>query len=179
MARRSIEPVGSDGDRCCSTARRRDRQPYSTRLSPFSAAIASGCLVGPDLASADRGSFMKACLACGVKDFRSYDLRHTAASWMRTLGADIHTVAQLLGHRTFEWQLGTSICPRPFWRVLLVSRMKCFRYPRRTRTAALSSRDLGVTSVPGWTCSQAQLVEKVGSVIGARTRTLRLERATC
>jgi len=27
------------------------------------------------------------------------DLRHTAASWLRMKGADIHTVAQLLGHK--------------------------------------------------------------------------------
>jgi site-specific recombinase XerD len=28
-----------------------------------------------------------------------YDLRHTAASWLRMKGADIHTVALLLGHK--------------------------------------------------------------------------------
>jgi len=27
-------------------------------------------------------------------------IRHTAASWMRMSGADIHTVAELLGHKT-------------------------------------------------------------------------------
>ena len=34
-----------------------------------------------------------------IEDFRFHDLRHTAASWMRMNGADIHTVAQLLGHK--------------------------------------------------------------------------------
>jgi integrase len=34
-----------------------------------------------------------------LEDFRFHDLRHTAASWMRMAGADIHTVAQALGHK--------------------------------------------------------------------------------
>jgi len=34
-----------------------------------------------------------------VLDFRFHDLRHTAASWLRMQGADIHTVALLLGHK--------------------------------------------------------------------------------
>jgi integrase len=34
-----------------------------------------------------------------ISDFRFHDLRHTAASWMRMKGADIHTVALILGHK--------------------------------------------------------------------------------
>src|SRR5262249_13163314 len=41
----------------------------------------------------------RARTAIGRDDFRFHDLRHTAASWMRMTGADIHTVAQLLGHK--------------------------------------------------------------------------------
>jgi integrase len=44
-------------------------------------------------------SFMRLCRKVGIADFRFHDLRHTAASWLRMQGADIHTVAQLLGHK--------------------------------------------------------------------------------
>jgi integrase len=43
--------------------------------------------------------FARACRISGVEDFSFHDLRHTAASWMRMHGADIHTVAQILGHK--------------------------------------------------------------------------------
>jgi len=44
-------------------------------------------------------AFRRACKAVEIVDFRFHDLRHTAASWLRMQGADIHTVAQLLGHK--------------------------------------------------------------------------------
>lgn len=44
-------------------------------------------------------AFARARRAVGISDFRFHDLRHTAASWLRMKGADIHTVAQLLGHK--------------------------------------------------------------------------------
>lgn len=44
-------------------------------------------------------AFVRAARAAGVQDFRFHDLRHTAASWLRMSGADIHTVAQILGHK--------------------------------------------------------------------------------
>jgi integrase len=34
-----------------------------------------------------------------IEDFTFHDLRHTAASWLRMTGADIHSVATLLGHK--------------------------------------------------------------------------------
>jgi integrase len=43
--------------------------------------------------------FARLCRKQKISDFRFHDLRHTAASWMRMQGADIHTVAQLLGHK--------------------------------------------------------------------------------
>jgi len=44
-------------------------------------------------------TFKRVCTAMEISDFRFHDLRHTAASWLRMQGADIHTVAQLLGHK--------------------------------------------------------------------------------
>ena len=44
-------------------------------------------------------TFRKTCRSLGIEDFRFHDLRHTAASWLRMSGADIHTVAQILGHK--------------------------------------------------------------------------------
>lgn len=44
-------------------------------------------------------TFKRVCTAIEILDFRFHDLRHTAASWLRMQGEDIHTVAQLLGHK--------------------------------------------------------------------------------
>jgi len=52
-------------------------------------------LEGPAVSMA----FSRACRGLQISDFRFHDLRHTAASWLRMSGADIHTVAQLLGHK--------------------------------------------------------------------------------
>jgi len=44
-------------------------------------------------------AFRRAAKAANIEDFRFHDLRHTAASWLRMQGPDIHTIEQLLGHR--------------------------------------------------------------------------------
>jgi integrase len=44
-------------------------------------------------------AFKRAAKAEKIEDFRFHGLRHTAASWLWMQGADIHTVAQLLGHK--------------------------------------------------------------------------------
>lgn len=67
--------------------------PTSTETKP-TAKVFDG--VTPDQVSVN---FRRLCKRLGVLDFRFHDLRHTAASWMRLQGADIHTVAQLLGHK--------------------------------------------------------------------------------
>lgn len=43
--------------------------------------------------------FATVCKNLELHDFHFHDLRHTAASWMRMQGADVHTIAQLLGHK--------------------------------------------------------------------------------
>lgn len=43
--------------------------------------------------------FRKVCQSLEIADFKFHDLRHTAASWLRMTGADIHSVATLLGHK--------------------------------------------------------------------------------
>jgi integrase len=44
-------------------------------------------------------AFARAAKRARVPDFRFHDLRHTAAIWLRMQGADIHMVAQILGHK--------------------------------------------------------------------------------
>jgi integrase len=44
-------------------------------------------------------AFTRACRKVNISDFHLHDLRHHAASWLRMSGADVHTVAQLLGHK--------------------------------------------------------------------------------
>jgi integrase len=44
-------------------------------------------------------AFKRAFRTAGIEDLHFHGLRHTAASWLRMTGADIHTVAQLLGHK--------------------------------------------------------------------------------
>lgn len=70
------------------------------RSLPFDANTKPNGKLFPDITH-DRVSaaFRRACKGVNIADFRFHDLRHTAASWLRMKGADIHTVAQLLGHK--------------------------------------------------------------------------------
>jgi len=52
-------------------------------------------------------TFRKARNELGIADFRFHDLRHTAASWLRMTGADIHSVAILLGHKDLRMTAAT------------------------------------------------------------------------
>jgi integrase len=43
-----------------------------------------------------------ACKEAGLADFRFHDLRHTAATWVGTAGADITAIMKMLGHSRIE-----------------------------------------------------------------------------
>ena len=49
-----------------------------------------------------RRAFECAVKRAGIPDFRMYDLRHTAASYLLMSGVDIRTLAEILGHRTLQ-----------------------------------------------------------------------------
>jgi integrase len=61
---------------------------------------------------------LRACRSVNVSDFRFHDLRHTAASWMRMKGADIHTVALILGHKNLRMAAGISTSAQHSFRKL-------------------------------------------------------------
>jgi integrase len=44
-------------------------------------------------------AFKRVCVRLGIQNFTFHDLRHTAASWLRMTGTDIHTIATILGHK--------------------------------------------------------------------------------
>ena len=51
-------------------------------------------------------AFSRLCRKLEIENFHFHDLRHTAASWLRMKGADIHTVAQLLRHKDLRMAAG-------------------------------------------------------------------------
>ncbi len=70
------------------------------RAMPFDSETKTTDLLFPDVTPPQVSvAFTRACRESGLLDFHFHDLRHTAASWLRMQGADIHTVALLLGHK--------------------------------------------------------------------------------
>jgi len=134
--------------------------------------------------------FAVVCRRLGIEDFSFHDLRHTAASWMRMQGADIHTVAQLLGHRDLRMAARYQHLSPAFLSDAVVRLDSVFGEPQQLSAGedakgvpCESKLPSGVTAaLPEKGREQAdivQVIDLVGSAIGDRTRTLRLERATC
>lgn len=49
-----------------------------------------------------QSAWREALCRAKLKDFRFHDLRHTCASYLAQAGADLHMVAEVLGHRTLS-----------------------------------------------------------------------------
>lgn len=49
-----------------------------------------------------RKTFETAVKNAGLSDFRFHDLRHTFASQMRMSGVDLHTIGELMGHKSLQ-----------------------------------------------------------------------------
>jgi integrase len=117
--------------------------------------------------------FQAVCQRLEIEDFHFHDLRHTAASWLRMQGADIHTVAQLLGHRDLRMaaryqHLSPEFLSEAVGRLDVIFGETNGAILCPTVTTA-SPEIFHVENNTG------QTIDSVGSVIGDRTRTLRLE----
>lgn len=53
-------------------------------------------------------AFRRACKQAKIENCRFHDLRHTTASWLRMSGSDIHSVAQMLGHKDLRMTMRYS-----------------------------------------------------------------------
>lgn len=53
-------------------------------------------------------AFRRACKKAKIENCRYHDLRHSFASWLRMSGADVHSVAKLLGHKDLRMTMRYS-----------------------------------------------------------------------
>jgi len=114
-------------------------------------------------------AFRAACEDAGIEDFRFHDLRHTAASWLRMTGADIHSVATLLGHKDLRMTARYSHLSPAF---LGEAVGKLDGVYGNLRCQDVASQKLLAEASPVKSA-------KKSTANGTRTRTLRLERAAC
>ena len=113
--------------------------------------------------------FRQACEDAKIEDFRFHDLRHTAASWLRMTGADIHSVATLLGHKDLRMTARYSHLSPAFLGEAV----------GKLDAAYDNLRCHSVTSPKLLEADSDVTVEKKSTANGTRTRSLRLERAAC
>jgi hypothetical protein len=112
--------------------------------------------------------FREACKSLGIEDLRFHDLRHTAASWMRMSGADIHTVALVLGHKDLR-MVARYQHLSPAYLGEAVGKLEGFG-ELRCPDVATPKQLPPATPVT---------IERKSTANGTRTRSLRLERAAC
>jgi integrase len=93
-------------------------------------------------------AFLRACRSVNILDFRFHDLRHTAASWMRMKGADIHTVAQILGHKDLRMAARYQHLSPAFLSDAVKLLDAAFAKPKRKPQKRLSSRSIVTTALP-------------------------------
>jgi integrase len=115
-------------------------------------------------------AFRRTVRRLGIANFRFHDLRHTAASWLRMSGADIHTVAQLLGHKDLRMaaryqHLSSSFLTEAVGKLDGVFGTVRYQDVYRSKFTYLKSA--------------CKLLKRFGSAYGTRTRDLCLERAAC
>jgi integrase len=113
--------------------------------------------------------FREACEDAKIEDFRFHDLRHTAASWLRMTGADIHSVATLLGHKDLRMTQRYSHLSPAFLGEAVGKLDAVFG---NLRCQDVANQKLLAEATPA-------SVEKRSTANGTRTRSLRLERAAC
>jgi integrase len=91
-------------------------------------------------------AFLRACRSVNISDFRFHDLRHTAASWMRMSGADIHTVALVLGHKDLRMAARYQHLSPAFLSSAVKLLDKAFAEPKKRATKRISSRSIVTTA---------------------------------
>ena len=133
--------------------------------------------------------FVAAAKRAGLEDLHFHDTRHIAASLLRLHGADIHTVATVLGHKDLRMAMRYQHLSPEYLGVAMNRLDSVFSEPKKLAAMYESEGDRqaeethGVTTTsPGKRGTEqetAQIIDLLGSVIGDRTRTLRLERAAC
>ena len=124
----------------------------------------------------------------GIADFHFHDLRHQAATMLRLQGADIHTVAQVLGHKDLRMAMRYQHLSPEYLGAAMNRLDSVFLEPEKLAARSESGNEetpgdqnsLVTRESPrkrGNEAEGVQLVDLVGSAIWDRTRTLRLERA--
>jgi len=136
--------------------------------------------------------FVSAAKRAGIPDLHFHDTRHIAASLLRLQGADIHTVATILGHKDLRMAMRYQHLSPEYLGAAMNRLDSVFVEPKKLAAKSESGEDqIGDEAHGGEVVTAAsprkidneeeavQLIDLVGSAIGDRTRTLRLERATC